>query len=537
MRTLWLVPAFCFAAIALAAGGDSGPQYWKRQAGPGGTELVIDGRLPFRVPRPEDLPLVGSGRMSLADLVAEGERRWFFEAQLEGEPFGVPAAVFDFYVGPTPVASRSQVYEALAPLLRMGLPMRAGEELPRGFVRTVNKDGVEVVTQNCSACHSGTVNGQLIPGVGNKWYNQRAIIANARTMMEASLPLLHAGGPASAETLAATERQLAKLRRYEALYSEACPDLGPGMITAARIWEISSKLLHDPAQLATPAGRKKFPCGATKPPPLNTLRFRNLLFWDSSVNSTWVAHWPMFDFFGFDDYDRWVKKVQSREIQAIDALVVFGTASPSWESVMKTPVDRAAAAAGYAIFHREQSCAGCHGTYGSEGMLQSFRPSITPLAVIGTDSERADAAHDDLMAEFAQYGWAFVPRLEGLQGYDPGYTTMPLCSTFLNFPYLHTAGAANLFELLLPEAERSSGYWLSDIINEKNVGFFTSQSLPKQLRRLPSHKVVRRNFSFDKVKGHSGPRFGTELNDAERLQLIEYLKTLRCPEEDGLRKK
>ena len=464
-------------------------------------------------------------------LVDEGLREWFFSAQLDGEPFGMPAEVYDFYAAPLPPGERYRFFEVLDPLMRTGLVMIPGEPLARGMVRTRYPE--PLITQNCSACHSGTGNGKLIPGLGNKWYNQKAIINNARLLMEMSIPLLKARGPGGAELLKRTERQLAKLRRYEALYGEGCTDLAPGMITAARIWQISSKLLHDPAQLATPEGLKRFPCGATKPPPLNTLRFRNLLFWDGSVNSKWVAHWPMFDFFGFDDYERWAAKVESRPIQALDAMVVFGTPSPAWESVMDTPVDRRLAAKGEGIFHRPQGCASCHGSHGADGMLKSFRPSITPLSMIGTDPERAVAAFDELMAEFAKYGWAYVPRIAGLQEYVPGYAPSPLCSPFLNFPYLHTAGVANLRQLLLPQEQRSRAYWQSDVIDEKNVGFYDSPAMPRQLRFLPSRAVLRQKFSQAKVFGHSGERFGTLLSEAERLELLEYLKTLRCPEEAG----
>ena len=45
-----------------------------------------------------------------------------------------------------------------------------------GKLLNVNADLKAVVTQNCSACHSGMVEGQLIPGLANKWYDQKAII-------------------------------------------------------------------------------------------------------------------------------------------------------------------------------------------------------------------------------------------------------------------------------------------------------------------------------------------------------------------------
>jgi len=518
--------------VASAALGAGSP--WRDSRGPGGVVLRLDERLKFPVPRPEDLPLVSSGEATLPQLISEGEQVWYFGAPLEGEPFGVPAGVFDVAFGAAPPGGRRPFFDVLQGFTRIGLSMQGDEALPRGFVRVASPE--PLITQNCSACHSGVVEGQLIPGVGNKWYNQRAIIDGARALMTAAIPLLQARpDPEGRRLLAQTRNQLAKLERYDALYSAGCKDLAPGMITAARIWQISSRLLHDPAQLSTRKGQQKFECGATKPPPLNTLKFRNLLFWYGSVNSLWVAHWPMFDFFGFDNYARWEQKIQTREVQALDAFVVFGTQSPSWESVMKTQIHTREAQAGYQLFHTENGCASCHGTYGKDGMLKAFQPSITPLAVIGTDEERARAAFDGLMQEFAQYGWASVPRLNGLKEYAPGYAPMPLCSTFLNFPYLHTAGVANLDELLLPQEQRARGYWMADFTDKERVGYWTGAVPPPPPRTVPPMvpppRVERRQFSEERVNGHSGARFGTTLNGTQRRQLIEYLKTLRCPEE------
>jgi hypothetical protein len=41
---------------------------------------------------------------------------------------------------------------------------------------------------------------------------------------------------------------------------------------------------------------------------------------------------------------------------------------------------------------------------------------------------------------------------------------------------------------------------------------------------------VKRTFADSYVNGHSGERFGTNLKEDERLDLVEYLKTLHCPE-------
>lgn len=529
----------CASALAASAGVP-----WAVQSGPGDTVLTVDSGLRFPVPRPTDLPSVRDGQATLADLVKRGEHIWYFTAPLEGEPFGVPSEVFEMAAGPPTPWSRAPLFGLVEAMERSGLAMLPGESLPRGLVRVRSPN--DVVTQNCAACHSGVVEGVLVPGVGNKWYDQRAIIRSARNVMAASLPLLRARPDSDGPLLVArTRTQLAKLERYDALYSTGCRDLAPGMITAARIWQLSSLLLTDPAQLHQPDAATRFACGATKPPPLNTLRFRNTLFWDGSVNSLWVAHWPMFDFFGFKQYERWERKVASADIEAMDAMVVFGTRSPSWESIMRTSVDQEAAQRGYAIFHQAQSCSGCHGTHGTDGMLRAFQPGIIPLEDVRTDPERTHAATDELLSRFTPYGWASVPRLEGREGYAPGYARSPLCSTFMNFPYLHTGAVPNLTQLLLPEEQRATAWWQTDFTDKVNVGFFTGSvpPLPPAVTEPPSGvfpavlpappRVMRRQVRPEHVRGHSGPAFGTTLAPAERADLVDFLKTLRCPEEAG----
>ncbi len=492
--------------------------------GQGGVSLDIDQRLHFPIPAPNLIPLIHDGEASIQELVTEGEDNWFHQAQLEGEPFGIGEKIFNFIAGEPGTTTHFVVAEELAKLA--GLIYVQGEDLPKGLVRV--HDGLGLVTQNCAACHSGMVNNHFIPGIANKWYDQKSVINETQMMMELAIPLLKLEG--SKELLEQTKTQLEKLKRYKSLYGVGCEDLAPGMITAARIWEISSKLLNDPKQLETDEGKKHFLCGSTKPPALNTLRFRNIYFWDGSVNTQWVSHWPMFDFFGFDNYQRWADKIKTRAIQSIDAFLTFGTKSPGWEEIMGTQINSKWAAQGFKLFHRSNSCSECHGTYSESGMLKAFRPNVTSIDVVRTDSERTYAAFDELMARFAQYGWAYVPRIDGLQkDYPFGYQAYPLCSTFLNYPYLHTAAVANLDQLLLPEEKRNTSYWLSETIDKSRGGFYTT--IPHHIDLLRWQGISKiRTFRKELSNGHSGAQFGTTLNSNDRSALVEYIKTLRCPD-------
>jgi hypothetical protein len=243
------------------------------------------------------------------------------------------------------------------------------------------------------------------------------------------------------------------------------------------------------------------------------------------MNSTWNSHWPIFTL--LDKTDTVVDELAARpDIQALDAYVYFGTKSPSWTDVMKTPINETKAAAGHELFHAENACASCHGTYSSSGMLTSYKVEITPLEVVKTSPERTVGNIKE-----AQDG--FYAKGPGPKFFKPidtiGYLANPLCSTFLNYPYLHSAGVANLAELLTPEDQRSEEYYAGDFVDKERVGFATS--FGAKVAQLTRGKILLAQ-KIPKVhrSGHSGARFGTELSPTSKEDLLEYLKTLRCPE-------
>jgi hypothetical protein len=100
---------------------------------------------------------VAAGEATLEQLDTEEEDRWDFTAQLEGEPFGLPAELMDRFLGNTPLDEVHAVFDLVERQWGTGLVHLPGEVLPRGLVRVEGER--PLVTQNCSACHSGVVNG------------------------------------------------------------------------------------------------------------------------------------------------------------------------------------------------------------------------------------------------------------------------------------------------------------------------------------------------------------------------------------------
>ncbi len=96
------------------------------------------------------------------------------------------------------------------------------------------------------------------------------------------------------------------------------------------------------------------------------------------------------------------------------------------------------------------------------------------------------------------------------------YKARPLDGVWATAPYMHNGSVPNLYEMLLPVAERSARFKMgSPALDPVKVG--VDQAAPES------------TFLFDTTRPgnlNTGHEFGTTLSDAQRWQLLEYLKTL-----------
>ena len=96
------------------------------------------------------------------------------------------------------------------------------------------------------------------------------------------------------------------------------------------------------------------------------------------------------------------------------------------------------------------------------------------------------------------------------------YQARQLDGVWATAPYLHNGSVPTLYDLLLPPAERPRSFPLGHReYDPEKVGYVTDAAAPV--------------YVFDtSVDGNSnaGHDFGTGLSDAERWDLVEYLKTL-----------
>ena len=117
-----------------------------------------------------------------------------------------------------------------------------------------------------------------------------------------------------------------------------------------------------------------------------------------------------------------------------------------------------------------------------------------------------------------------------------GYIARPLHGIWATAPYLHNGSVPNLYQLLLPEEQRTKSFFVgSREFDPLHVGFLTTESAVRSFR-FESHTAHGTTIPGNSNRGHSGPMHTQtkresgkfeDFSDAERWNLVEYLKTLR----------
>jgi hypothetical protein len=236
---------------------------------------------------------------------------------------------------------------------------------------------------------------------------------------------------------------------------------------------------------------------------------------------------------------------------------VMNLTSPRWSEDILGAIDKQQAAHGAEIYR--DKCAGCHmvidpaqhAVPGATSGAHDYRIEVKtfPLEKIGTDPRQAATFAKRTVDLSKAGGPAEIPshtagqvvtekivtqwiaqsaenaRLadEVNQGRPNefrallAYRARPLNGIWATAPYLHNGSVPNLRELLAPAAQRAKFFYMGNWdFDPVNVGYETSSPFAGATlldTRLPGNS-------------NAGHEFGTDLNDADRTALIEYLKTL-----------
>jgi hypothetical protein len=105
---------------------------------------------------------------------------------------------------------------------------------------------------------------------------------------------------------------------------------------------------------------------------------------------------------------------------------------------------------------------------------------------------------------------------------DPGaaYESRVLSGIWATAPYLHNGSVPNLWELLTPAKQRKGTFMVgSRTFDPQKVGYDTEHSPSK-------NAVFVADLANANGNGNGGHEYGTDLSEADRWAIIEYMKTM-----------
>jgi hypothetical protein len=156
-------------------------------------------------------------------------------------------------------------------------------------------------------------------------------------------------------------------------------------------------------------------------------------------------------------------------------------------------------------------CADCHAFTGKKV------GQVTPVAEVGTDPERERSFTQELADKQNTLGTGYLWRLSHFRK-TGGYANAPLDGVWLRSPYLHNGSVPTLRALLFPDERPGEFYRACDVFDFDSVGYVSSGA--------EAAKVGWRYDTSVPGNSHAGHTYGADLAVEDKLDLIEYLKTL-----------
>ncbi|HEX5271352.1 MAG TPA: hypothetical protein VFW33_12725 [Gemmataceae bacterium] len=199
---------------------------------------------------------------------------------------------------------------------------------------------------------------------------------------------------------------------------------------------------------------------------------------------------------------------------------------PAWPEAAFGAIDAAKRDAGRDLFVKR--CQSCHQDLPAGGNTGDSRMALDD---VGTDPLRAtnfarpvngkpfNEVVSDAMKKVARRAGGTVGD-ENEWRVTGEYANRPLVASWATAPYLHNNSVPTIYDLLLPDDKRPKKFAVgSREYDAEKLGYKTDGA--------------GATFDFDTSQpgnsnsGHSGPKFGTDLSEDQRKELLEYLKSVR----------
>jgi Cytochrome c len=365
----------------------------------------------------------------------------------------------------------------------------ANDGLPLGLRRGIGRDGAKTGLQiDCMVCHGGSIGGQSYVGLGNSQLDLKALLfeltmADGRRPPVSTFVLNSSRGTNNAGQIAA-------------------------VLLSIRNTDLSVRSFPLPLGVNLPE---------MDTPPWWHIKRKRTMYYDGRTDASSVRSSMQF-LLG----EKMLDDFKALEPAFRDILAFFKSLEPP---KYPFPIDPARAARGTQVF--KANCVRCHGTYGPDGRYPN---KIIALDVIGTDPARSVGLSDRLVAHFNK---TWLGAESPVDTKRVGYQAPPLDGIWATAPYLHNGSVPTLHALLASSTRpaRFTRPPSTDFVHydKAHIGWkFTevsAEELASTARRSPFQaKFVVDTSRFGMTNG--GHTFGDDLSESERLDLIEYLKSL-----------
>lgn len=444
--------------------------------------------------------------------------------------------------------------------------------LPVGLVRDHDKKNGDYIGLTCAACHTGQVSiqgkriridgGQSLIDFTRFEYSVlaalTATLADTKKFARFSQAVIASSTDITAESLKAQlKNRIAELEQHYAINKTDVP-YGKGRLDAfGQIFNaIAVEALHIPEN-------KYSPDAPTSYPVLWDASHLNVVQWNGSAPNKEPG--PLLQ-------------------NAITALAVYGTISvpnnkltyessirvdnlgdiqrefyqlnaPRWPSQYAGELNSKKIVAGKIVY--EQHCVQCHSLVDPADKKRALNAVLTPITEVGTDplmsnnfetrkvktgileGDRllvlignkfsAEAKPVELVTHTAagallNQPWqtikAIVKEFRSSNAAPdnsvPSYKARPINGVWASAPYLHNGSVPTIYDLLLPASQRPVIFYVGNIeLDLVKVG-------------LMSHQDSSSTLFDTRLRGNSnmGHEYGTSLNDEQRWDLVEYIKSL-----------
>ena len=420
---------------------------------------------------------------------------------------GFPTSIFD-------QLNVSSLYPVIGlPSESLYLEGRTGEnaELPYFLTHNVTDSGVSVAGLNCMNCHASPLNNELVVGLGNtslKTTNDVGVFARGMSRFFSDPAELEALNEWADRMSAVGPEVVLDTTGVVAADNMAVPLFGRRDPTTFE-WQPDY-------QVTLPEGG--LPTVPLAVPPLWRMGKKAAMFYAGGFRG---------------DHTRFMFAASSLCVNSVEELLEIDSYFHhvrTWIAQLTPPawpyeLDEARVERGEELF--VTVCSSCHGTYArdrEQRYLDRYPNLLIPIENVNTDP---------LLLSFEEgFVEAFTPWLAQTPLGDsnwieatPGYVAPPLDGIWATAPYLHNDSVPSLMTLL-KSSERPT-YWVrltrsSADLDTTAVGW--PYSVAEEGREAGAGPEL-----YDTTRlgyYNTGHTYGDGLTDEERLDLIEYLKTL-----------